>query len=120
MTFYKNLQKVSNSVLKNFKQGDVKLIKTTKSTVPADESPVITETVFSLDAAVQGVSSKFVRDGFAIATDLIVTSAVRSDVTPTLEDYIEIDGVRHKIINDMSVPASGVKVAWKFIVRTGG
>lgn len=120
MTFYKNLQNVSNSVLKKFKQGDVKLIKISEGTGPADEPTSFTETPYTLDAAVKGVTFEYVRNGFAVASDLIVTSAVLSGVEPSMNDKIEIDGVRHQIVSDMSVPAAGTKVAWKFIVRSGG
>jgi len=44
---------------------------------------------------------------------------VVSGVTPNMRDFIEVDGERLKIVQDISTPAAGVRVVWKFIVRKG-
>lgn len=118
MTIYEELQPVAAQLLKEFKQGVTKLISV--STSGNADAPTVTETETILDAAVKGISRKYVRDGFSVESDLEVTAAVVAGVTPTLKDYIEIDGIRYKIVRDISVPAAGTRVAWKFIVRRGG
>ena len=120
MSIYDDLQPVASELLGEFKQGTVYLIKMTEGNGTPDDPGDPTETKYELDATVKGVSFKYIEQGFALESDLMVTSAVRDDVTPDGDDFIEIDGVRHKIHRDMSVPAAGTKIAWKFIVRKGG
>ncbi len=107
-------------MLDEFKQGVIQLVKLTVGNGPADQPGAPTETPYTLSGAVKGVSFKYVQQGLAVASDRIVTAAVIAGVTPNLRDFITIDGVRHKIVADISVPAGGTPVAWKFIVRKGG
>lgn len=108
---------VAKPLMKEFKQGAISLIQVVAASGPIDNPGTPTETSIELDAVATGVTFKFVRDGFATATDLIVTSATVDGITPTKNDFIEIDGIRHKIIEDISPPAAGSRVVWKFIVR---
>ncbi|MAK38203.1 MAG: hypothetical protein CMC15_18735 [Flavobacteriaceae bacterium] len=120
MTFYSDMQNVVSEVMSgDFSQGVVKLISVTPGAGPEDNPGQPSELVHLLDAVVSGVSYNFVKRGLAVESDLMVISSVLSNVTPTEKDFIEIDGVRYKIHKDVSVPASGTKVAWKFIVRKG-
>lgn len=118
MTIYEELQPVASELLKEFKQGSIKLIQISSS--GSSDAPTNTETSVDLDAVVRGLTYKYVKEGFSVQSDFIVSSAVVSDITPTLKDFIEIDGVRHKIIKDESPPAAGTRVSWKFIVSRGG
>lgn len=120
MSLYDELQGVAKSLLKEFKQGTVKLVQVTPGAGPADNPGTATETSYELDATVKGVSRKYLNTSFIVASDLEVTSAVIDDVTPNEKDFIVIDDVRHKIVQDLSTPAAGAKVVWKFIVRRGG
>lgn len=119
MTFYKDMQNITSDILSEFQQGSVKLIKITPGSGPADNPGPSTEQEYELNAAVNGVSFKFVSAGFAVESDLQVIASVLEGVTVNPCDQIEIDGLRYKIISDRSTPAAGVKVAWKFIVRKG-
>lgn len=119
MSIYTELQSVTKEIMSEFSQGAVQLVKITGGAGPIDNPGASTETLHTLDASAVGVSSQLVRDGLAVETDLMVTSSVVDGVTPTETDFIDIDGIRHKIVKDMSTPAAGVKVAWKFIVRKG-
>jgi len=120
MTIYDDLQSVTSELLEEFQQGSISLIKLEPGTGPVDNPGPASETAYNLNATVSGVSFKHVANGFAVESDLMVTSAVRSDVTPSEKDFISIDGTLHKIVKDMSAPAAGTKVAWKFIIRKGG
>jgi len=120
MTFYDDMQSVATNVHDDFKQGTVRLVKITSGSGPAYNPGAPTKTYYVLSATVKGVSFLFVQQGFSTETDFEVIASVRSDVTPDLDDFIEIDGVEYKIVKDISVPSAGTKVAWKFIVRKGG
>lgn len=117
MSIYDELKPVAQSLLKEFKQGTISLIQIIPASGPADNPGAPTEITRTLDATVTGAPFKYVRDGFATVSDMMVTAAVIDGVTITKNDFIVIDGIRCKIIEDVSVPASGTRVAWKFIVR---
>ncbi len=118
MSIYEELRdNVAKPLLEEFKQGSISLIQRVAGAGALDDPGTATETTVTLDAVAKGVSFKFVRDGFAASTDLVVTAAIVDGITPTKNDFITIDGVRHKIIEDISPPAAGSRVVWKFIVR---
>lgn len=126
MGFYQDMQKVASSVLKDFKQGSVKLFHYTESDEESSlDSPTeLTETIYDLDAVVSGVNYKYLIDSYAVASDLTVTASVISGVYPTINDFIEINGEKHKIIRDISpaphaVEGSAQPVVWRFICRKG-
>lgn len=120
MSIYDELSSEIPSIMSEFKQGEVNLIVVTPANGPVDNPGTPTETSHTLNATVQGVNFKYVQSGLAVSSDLIVTSAVVEGVTPSEKDFISIDGTRHKIVQDMSVPSAGIKLVWKFIVRKGG
>lgn len=118
MTFYKDLQNVASGVLKEFNQGTIKLLHITQGTGGTPDEPATkTTTTYNLTGTVRGVSFKYLQEGFIVSTDLEVTVAVLENVTPSKEDFIEIDGKKYKIVENISVPASGTKCVWKFICR---
>ena len=119
MTIYDELQGVASEVLSDFDQGTIKLVQITRAAGTPDKPGAAVSTTHKLDAVAKGVSFKYVQSGFAIASDKEVISAVLNGVTVTENDFIEIDGVRHKILRDLSVPAAGTRCAWKFLVRKG-
>lgn len=121
MSFYSDMQKVATSVLTEFKQGAIKLVQFSQSEEWSPDDPdEQTEVIYDLNGTVSGVSYEYLKEGYAVSTDLTVVAAVVDGVTPTENDFVDIDGVRYKIIKDVSVPSAGTKVVWKFIVRKGG
>lgn len=120
MGIYDDLQAVTSDIMLEFKQGNVQLIQITQTGGTEDEPGVPVETAYSLNATVRGMSFKYLQDAFIVASDLEVTSAVLPNITVTKNDFISLDGVKHKIVEDLSVPATGVKCAWKFAIRRGG
>jgi len=117
MTIYDEMKSVGVELLGEFKQGTVKLIQIVAGTGPDDNPGEPTETSYILDAVVRGAPFKYIRDGFVTATDMMVTAAIIEGLTPSKNDFIEIDGVRCKIIEDVSAPGAGTRVVWKFLVR---
>ncbi len=130
MNFYKDLQKVASDVLNTFNQGDIKLVKFEDvisydedgSVIePTPDNPAEKQEVFyQLKGSVSGVSWKYISSGFATQSDLELTVAVLADKTISIDDYVQIDGVSYKIIEDVSTPSAGVPVVWKFVIRKGG
>lgn len=119
-TIYDELKSISSEILAEFKQGTVNLVKLTTGTGPADNPGAAVEVNHSLNAVVKGVSFKYVAQGFAVSSDLEVTCAVVSGITPDEKDFVEIDSTRFKIIRFIPTPAAGTQVTWKFLVRKGG
>lgn len=123
MDFYKEMQNIANNVLKEFKQGDVKLIHYTKGEGGTPDEPAdLIEKVYNLDATVTGVNYKYLINNYAVASDLTVTAGVIEGVKISIDDFIEVQGVRHKIIRDISPAPSSVNgnpVVWRFICRKG-
>lgn len=117
MSIYDELVPLTREIMQEFKQGSVSLVRHTPGTGAADEPGQATTVTHALNATVKGVSYKYVRDGFAIDTDLEVTAATIDGVTPSKNDFIVIDGETYKIVEDMSTPAAGTRVVWKFIIR---
>jgi hypothetical protein len=117
MTIYDDMKTVGAELLAEFKQGTITLVQITPGDGPADDPGEPDEDSYTLDAVVKGAPFKYLRDGFVTATDLLVTAAVIDGVTPTKNDFIEIDGVRCKIIEDVSAPSAGTRAVWKFLVR---
>lgn len=119
MTLYDEANLIAKEILSDpdLKQDIVKLIQITPGTGPADEPGQSTETEYTLDAVVKGAPYKYLKEGFATVIDQMVTAATIDDVTPTKNDFIDINGVRCKIIEDISSPGAGTRVVWKFLVR---
>lgn len=122
MTFYGEMQNLANELLSDadFKQGTIEYVRLVPGSGPIDNPGTSTFVKTELPGGVvKGVSFKYVKDGLALSTDLTVTVPVHPDITVNMRDFIDIDGVRHKIVQDISSPAGGTRVVWKFIVRKG-
>lgn len=123
MSFYQEMQNIASSLLKEFKQGSVKLVQLVESANENSlDEPELVEKVYDLNATISGVNYKYLIDSYAVASDLTVTAGVIPNVNVTINDFIDIDGVRHKIIRDISpAPTSvnGKPVVWRFICRKG-
>lgn len=118
MSIYDEMKVISTELLGEFKHGTIKLIQIIPASGPDDNPGTPTENSYVLSAVTKdSVPFKYLRDGFATSSDFMVIAAIIDGVTPTKNDFIEIDGVRYKIIADMTVPGAGTRVVWKFIVR---
>jgi hypothetical protein len=121
MTIYDEMQQIASDVLGDptFKQGVIHYVAVVPGNGPADNPGPSVTAEYELEAVCKGVSFKYVKDGLALSTDKTVVAAVRADVTPNMNGFIKIDGVKHKIVQDISTPAAGTRVVWKWIVRKG-
>lgn len=117
--FYDEMQEFASEMLGEFKRGVVTLTRTV-TTPPDPSTPWIpgtsTPTEYPLDAVVSAVGDKFVDGTTIFATDRMVTCAVLPiEILPG--DALSIDGAPVLIVKTMRIPAAGIAVAWKFIVR---
>lgn len=119
-SIYDDIAPVVQEVMGEFKQGSINLIKITPGNGPADNPGPSTPVSVPLKAVANGVSFKYVKQGLAVDTDIMVSAAPIINQTVSSKDFIEIDSVRYKIVKDLSAPAAGTKLIWKFIVRKGG
>lgn len=119
MTIYDEMQQIASDLLNEFKQGSIAYVAIVPGNGPADNPGASTPTEYPLDAVAKGVAYKYVKDGLALSTDLTVTAAVIAGLVPDMKGFIKIDGVRYKIMQDISTPGAGSRVVWKWIVRKG-
>lgn len=124
--FYQEMQKIAGSVLKQFRQGDIKLYHYTESSGGTlDEPAELKETIYNLDATISGVSYEYlITNNYVVASDITVTAAVIPNVYITINDFIKIEGEKYKLIKDISVAPTAVEgtgqpVVWRFICRKG-
>lgn len=120
MTVYYDLQKEAKGLLVEFNQTDIKLVRIDAGSGDEDEPGTPVETLYQLHGTVSGVTNKYLDSGFITSDDLIVTCTPLDGVIVGEGDFIDLDGQRHKILRDVSVPPFGTKIVWKFIVRKGG
>lgn len=133
--FYGEMADIARDLMGEFKQGVVTLRRVDLGPVdPATPwiPPSEVASVFELDAVVKGVSEQFINGTTIVATDREVTcsdkmtlvrvggepvSPVVSPVEVRPGDVISVDGVAITIVKTIRIPAAGVAVAHKFIVR---
>jgi hypothetical protein len=117
MTFYEEMQGVASDLLGEFRQGVVILTKTVTAPGPNDWTPgTETSTDYPLDAVVRAVEDKYVDGTTVLTTDRQVTCSVLAvEIEPG--DRLAIDGKAVTLVKVMRIPAAGMAVAWKMIVR---
>ena len=122
MAIYDEMQNLARDILTEpeFKQGKIEYVQIVPGNGPVDNpGPSRTVVTEMLGGVARGVSYKYVKDGLALSSDKTVTLPVVAGITPDMKDFIDIDGVRYKMVQDISTPAAGTRVVWKFIVRKG-
>lgn len=119
MSIYDEMQKIARDVLgdQDFKQGLTNLVRITPGTGSVDDPGAPVESMVPLDGAVRGVQFRYVASTMALASDLQITCAVPPGPAPTMRDFVEVDGLRHKIVQIIPKPAAGVPVAYTLIIR---
>lgn len=118
--FYDDMRGIASDLLSKFSQGVIAHVRmAVVSGVTPDAPSASVATVTTLAGAVaRGVQYKYVTRGLAVATDLQVTFAGDALATPpTIHDFIEVDGVRLKIVQIVPKPAAGTPVVYTLICR---
>ena len=128
-TFYSDLQGVAAGILSEFKQGTILLTRNVETLVDEDKpwgDSTIVETPYELDAAVQGVNSKYVDGKLVLASDLQVVCSViarntvteeRGAIEPVMSDLLTVDGTPHKVKLIKKLPAAGTPVSFIIFVE---
>lgn len=116
---YGRMQNTASRLLRRFKQGTVTFTMPGTTTPGANpwDPPIVNDPVtHPLDATVKGVSAEFVDGTTILATDLELTVAVfGAALAPP--DQFAIDGQVVTVIKAMQIPAAGIPLVWRFIVR---
>lgn len=116
-SLYDDLRSVASGVIEEFAQGTVKYVE---MTVPAgatpDEPGVPVPDPTTINAVVRPVSTKYVDGSHIVQSDKQLSMA-GGGIEPTMDDFIEIDGVPYKIVEILPRPAAGDPVAYTIILR---
>lgn len=114
--FYDEMQGIASGLLKEFAQGTVEYVAITPGNGSPDEPGAPTETLTPINAAVRGVSFKYVDGANVLASDLQLTMP-GDTVVPDPKGFIRVDGTRYKIVQIVRKPAAGIPVAFTIIFR---
>lgn len=114
---YTKMQATANRLLERFNQGAVTIgrVVVTPAAGPYDV-PTTSIVQAPINAVVRGVSSQYVDGQEVLATDLMIIADVGA-YEPAVSDVINVDGRPVVVIRRIKIPASGVTVTNKFIVR---
>ena len=116
MSLYQRMQQTAGRLLGQYKQGAITYTAPGTQTGPAYAPVFEPGQVYPLDATASGVGQQYRGSTLVIETDKEVTAAVFG-VTPSISGTVTIDDVVHQIVLVQQVPAAGLPVAWKLIVR---
>ncbi len=117
---YSELQSIASQLFTEFKQGTIAYVRSTPQAGATPDAPLPSILVSSAlgGATARGVQSKYVIRGLAVASDLQVSFAGNALASePKIDDFIDIDTERYKIVAIERKPAAGTPVAYTLIVR---
>lgn len=118
MSIYDEITPAIREVFGLVKQGSVVLMSVTLGNGPVDEPGEPTETPHELEATARGASFQYVRSGLADAADSQVTFAANPAIpAPKGSDWLQIDGVRFKIVKIIKKPDAGEPLVYTLIAR---
>lgn len=111
---YNKMKATADRLLNRFSQGVIEY-ETVTTVPPANswEEPVETVTRTTIEGVAGGVSQEFVDGVSILSTDLQV---IASSPVP-VGGRIIIDGVHHVVVRHDKIPAAGVTVAHRYILR---
>ena len=128
MSFYVDMALVAQDIIKSFKTGNVELRRSTSPLQQPGESynpAPATFDVYVMEAAVLGVTSKYVDGEMVKADDLQVYTSpffmkdgAQVQIEPQMSDEVWIDGVNHRINKIERVPAAGTVSAFFIFVAS--
>lgn len=117
MTIYDRARQTASKLFTKFGQGVVKLQReVTGEGGEAWNPPVSVQVSYGLDAAVSGVSARYVDGTLVTASDLMVRCAV-PEVEPLITDRVIIDGTPRAILKIQPIPAAGTPAAYLIFVK---
>ena len=122
MSVYDDARQITTEILgdPDFRQDVIELVKITPGNGTPDNPGTPTEVKHALSGVAKGASWKYMQTAHAVAGDLDVTVAPLDGVSVGIGDFIDVNSLRYKIVQDNRTPAAGTTVVWKFVVRRGG
>ncbi len=129
MGFYDEMAGVANDLLTEFSQATAILIREAAGAGPAYNPGPGEQTRFQhKGVTVRGISQKYIDGKEIIATDQMAVlsvaqidpttkKAISVSVRPTVKDVLTLNGVKYRIIKDLTVPAVGTSVAYILAIR---
>jgi hypothetical protein len=137
--FYKEMQGIATGLLREFNQGKIEYVAMIPGSGPVDDPGPATPVTFGLQGVARGVQQRYVDNTHIVATDMQVTVSTEmqaTDITfdngalwdnlamwsdpvspPKITGFIRVDGVKHKIIRVVRIPAAGTPVAYVIVFR---
>ena len=113
---YARLKTTADKLLSNASQGTVEIGATVSTPgATAIDPPSVVTTWEAYDAAVRGVSSKYVDGQTILATDLM--AIIEADAGATVGGLIRLDGVARNTVRVDNIPGAGVVVAQRVFIR---
>lgn len=115
--FYSDMRAIASDVLGEFKQGVIVYValERPEGSTPDDPGTAVPVPT-TINATARPVSTKYIDGTHIIGTETEVTMP-NDGTTPTMDGFVDIDGVRHKIVRIMQRPAAGVPVVFTLIVK---
>lgn len=119
MSIYDDMRGVASELFAEFKQGMIEYIGVTSTAGGSPDEPatVTDASPVALNATARPVSTKYVDGTHIVQSDKQVTIPNNGKAEPSINGFLRIDGVRHKIIEIMPRPAAGDPITWTVIVR---
>lgn len=120
MSIYSEMQAVFNELAADpdFEQGPLVYIEMVTATGGTPDDPgEPTPVSHPFKGFVRPVSTKYVDGTHIVATDKQLAVPGDLAVVPTMNGFISVDGVKHKIVQLDPIPASGTPVVYRAFVR---
>lgn len=115
--FYDEMRAVTSDVFGEFKQGSMQLVRMTRpaGSTPDDPGEAV-PTPTDINATARPVSQRYINGTHIDGTETEV-SMPNDGTEPQMDDFVNIDGVRYKIVRIMRRPAAGTAVSFTLIVK---
>lgn len=119
MSIYDDMRAVTNELMAEFKQGVIQYVPlvTVPGATPDRPASSGPGTPVTLNCTARPVSTKYVDGTHIVRSDVQITMPNDGVNEPLMTSSFDIDGVRHKIIEIMPIPAAGDPISWTIIVR---
>lgn len=117
MSIYDDARLIATDLLNEFKQGTILYVELQPQAGATPDNPgEPVEVEHTLNAVARPVSTKYVDGSHIVQSDKQIIMP-GDGIEPRMSGSMKIDGVTHKIIEIMPVPAAGDPVTYTVIVR---
>ena len=117
---YTGIRAKVSAAMTKVAQGEIKLAVVTPGDGPPHNPGPPTIAFTTLHGAATGITKQYEAQAMEVGADMIVKTAVVDGITPKLDDYLSVDGIRRNIVKFEPKPAAGTAVQWIFFVKGTG